>query len=263
MLTLTQPRPNSRCSIFTEDSTCFDIFPVLWATSLSPTSSIQCRLVCLTTSRRGYSTSWRCTKCSTSTMQAGYPCLLTTTSHQKISHKEVSQCNGKKMNGMSCDLLLVVTQSLRGGSPAQRSTVNRAIECTHALLEFYMYAWYKTHNNATFSYMEDTWYYFHTFKDVFLLGRAGKKTNAKANALRIELVKEQKVDEQIKAETCTPSKKQRKMNARCDYISHEIDVSKDLYAVFNFRMIHWMSYWVKQIRRYGALQQYSAKRHEQ
>jgi hypothetical protein len=53
------------------------------------------------------------------------------------------------------------------------------------------------------------------------------------------------------------------MNAWRDYISHEIDVSKELDADFNFPKIHLMSHWVEQIRRYGALQQYSAERHEQ
>ena len=53
------------------------------------------------------------------------------------------------------------------------------------------------------------------------------------------------------------------MNAWWDYISHEIDVSQELDADFNFPKIHLMSHWVKQIRRYGALQQYSAERHEQ
>ena len=53
------------------------------------------------------------------------------------------------------------------------------------------------------------------------------------------------------------------MNALRDYISHEIDVSKELDADFNFPKIHLMSHWVELIRRYGDLQQYSAKRHEQ
>jgi len=58
------------------------------------------------------------------------------------------------------------------------------------------------------------------------------------------------------------SKKQRQMNTLCDYISHEIDISKELDADFNFPMIHLMSHWAEQIRRYGALQQYSAEQHE-
>jgi len=107
---------------------------------------------------------------------------------------------------MSRYLLGVVTQSLRRGSPAQRPIFNRATECTRALLEIYMYARYKSHDDATLSYMEDTLCRFHTFKDVFLLGRAGKKAKAKANALRTELVKKRKVDEETNAESWTPPK---------------------------------------------------------
>jgi len=152
------------------------------------------------------------------------------------------------MKEMSRYLLGVVTQSLRGGSPTQRHIFNCAIEYTRALLQFYMYAQYKSHNDATLSYMEDALHRFHTFKDVFLLGRAGKKAKAKANALRTELVKKRKVDEEANAETWTPSKKRRQMNAWWDYISHEIDVSKELDADFNFPKIHLVSHWVEQIR---------------
>jgi len=179
------------------------------------------------------------------------------------TYEEVSQWTGKEMKEMSRYLLGVLTQSLRGGNPAQRPIFNRAIECTRALLEFYMYARYKSHDDATLSYMEDAFHRFHTFKDVFLFGRAGKKAKAKANALRTELVKERKVDEETNAETWRPSKKQREMNAWRDYISHEIDISKELDADFNFPKIHLMSHWAELVGRYGALRQYSAERHEQ
>jgi hypothetical protein len=53
------------------------------------------------------------------------------------------------------------------------------------------------------------------------------------------------------------------MKAWRDYISHEIDVSIELDANFNFPKIPLMSHWVEQLRRYGALQQYPAERHEQ
>jgi len=96
--------------------------------------------------------------------------------------------------------------------------------------------------------MEDALRRFHIFKDVFLLGRAGKMAKAKANALRMELVKKRKVDDETNAETWTPSKKRREMDAWRDYISHEIDVSKELDADFNFPKIHLMPYWVEQIR---------------
>jgi hypothetical protein len=52
------------------------------------------------------------------------------------------------------------------------------------------------------------------------------------------------------------------MNAWRDFISPEIDVSKKLDAVFNFPKIHLISLLVKQIRGYGALQQFSAEGHE-
>jgi len=197
-------------------------------------------------------------------MQSGYMCLLTTTSTPKNkSNEEVSQWNGKEMKELSWYLLGVVTQSLRGGSPAQPPISDRAIECTPALLEFYMHARCKSHNDATFCYMEDALRRFHTFKDVFLLGRAGKKAKAKANTLRTELVKKRKVDEETNADSWTSSNKRRKMKAWRDYINHEIDISKEVDADFNFPKIQLMSHWAEQIRRYGALQQYSAERHEQ
>jgi hypothetical protein len=94
-----------------------------------------------------------------------------------------------EMKEMSHYLLGVLTQTLRGGSLAQHPIFQRAIECTQALLEFYMYAGYTFRDDATLSYMEDTLCSFHTFKDVFLLGQAGKEAKNKANAMRTELVK--------------------------------------------------------------------------
>jgi len=217
----------SRPSMFTEESTCFDIFPVSYMIPWSLTSSIQCSSACLTTSRSGFSTSWRHTKVSTSTMQSVYPCMLTTTSYQKIIHDAVSQWNGKEMKQLSQYMLGVATQSHWCRSPTQYPTFNCAIECIQALLEFYMYAQYISHNKATLSYMEDSFHRFHTFKDVSLLRRAGKMVKYKASALRTELVQKQKVDEETNADTWTSSKMWCWMNAWWDYISHEVDVSKE------------------------------------
>jgi len=74
------------------------------------------------------------------------------------------------MKDMSQYLLGVVTQSLHRESPAQRPIFNRAIECSQASLELYMYAHYKSHNDATLSSMGDALHRLHTFKDDFLLG---------------------------------------------------------------------------------------------
>jgi hypothetical protein len=83
------------------------------------------------------------------------------------SYEEVSEWDGKEMKEMSQYLLGVVTQSLRGGSPARCPIFNRAIQCTRELLEFYMDARYKSHDDATLSYIEVELCRFHTFKDVF------------------------------------------------------------------------------------------------
>jgi len=161
---------------------------------------------------------------------------------------------------MSRYLLGVVTQSLQDGNLAQRPIITRTIGCKWALLEFYMYAQDNSHNVATFSYIEDALRRFHTYKNVILLGRAGQEAKPKPNAMRTELVKKWKVDEEINAQTWMPSKKRHKVKTWRDYIIHGIDVWKVRDADFNIPRIHLMSHWVKQIRHYGKLQQYSAKR---
>jgi len=45
-------------------------------------------------------------------------------------------------------------------------------------------------------------------------------------------------------------------------MSQEIDFAKELDSDFNFLGIHLMTHWAEQIRRYGALQQYTAERHK-
>jgi len=151
---------------------------------------------------------------------------------------------------MSQYLLGVVTQSLQGGSPAQFPIFNRPIESTRALLKLYMYAQYKSHDDATLSYLEDPLCRFPTFKDDFLLGQAGKRVNDKVNALRIELVKKRKVDKETNADSWRPYKKRREMNAWRDYISHKLKIYKELDADFNFPKIHLMSHWAEIIHRY-------------
>jgi len=147
-----QLMPNSDHGLSTEGSTRFDIFPPSWVTSHSQTCSIQCRSPCLTTSRSGLYTSWRWMNGLTSTVQCSYPCLLY---HDlklwNLSYEEVSQWNGKEIKEISRFLLGVETQSAWGGSPTQHPIFNRSMGCTQALLEFYMYVSYKSHNDATLS----------------------------------------------------------------------------------------------------------------
>jgi hypothetical protein len=143
-----------------------------------------------------------------------------------------------KMTETSRYLLGVVTQSLQGGNPAQSPIFNRQIDCIRAVLEFYTYGQYESHDDATLSYMDDALHRFHTLKDVFLLGQASKKAKAKVNVLSTELVKKRKVHKEINAETRTASMLWREMNGWWDSITHGTDISKELDADFNFPKIH-------------------------
>jgi hypothetical protein len=96
--------------------------------------------------------------------------------------------------------------------------------------------------------MQDALCCFHTFKHDFLLRRPRKQAKAKANALRMYLLKKHKVDKETNPETWTPSMMWPKINAWRDYLSHEIDVCKEIDADLNFWMIHLISHWVEQIR---------------
>ena len=95
------------------------------------------------------------------------------------------------------------------------------------------------------------------------MGEPAKWAKAKADALRTELVKQRKVHAETNAETWMPSKKRLEMNAWWDYISHEIDISKEFDDDFDFPRIHLRSHWAEQIRRYRAFKQHSAERHDQ
>jgi len=139
------------------------------------------------------------------------------------SDEQVSQSDGKEMNHMSWLLLAVVTQTLWSGSPAQHPIFNHAIECTWALLELYLCAWYISYDDATLGYTEDAERRFHSFKDVFLLGRVSNQGQAKANTLRTEFMKKRNLDEDTNAETWMSSMKRREMNTSRDNISHNID----------------------------------------
>jgi hypothetical protein len=76
-------------------------------------------------------------------------------------------------------------------------------------------------------------------------------------------VKKRTGDEETNAETWTQSKTRREMNTWRDFLSHQIDVSPESDANFNFPKIYLKSHRAAQIHRYRAFQQYVAERHQQ
>jgi hypothetical protein len=111
--------------------------------------------------------------------------------------------------------------------------------------------------------MEDALQHFHTFKDDFLLGQAGIKMMAKANALRTEPMMKQNIELETNSQASMPSKKWCEINTCHDFITYEIDVPNQSGANFTFLQIYMVSHWVEYICCYGGLQQYSDKRHEE
>jgi hypothetical protein len=75
-----------------------------------------------------------------------------------------------------------------------------------------MYPQYKSHDDATLSYIEDALPHYHTFKYVLLLGRAGKMANAKPNPLRTKLLKTEIMHEETYAETGTLSETRHELD---------------------------------------------------
>jgi hypothetical protein len=103
------------------------------------------------------------------------------------------------------------------------------------VLEFFIYVRYISHDDTALSYMEDAFRPSHNFKDSILLMCTANKAITKVNTLRTELVKKYTVDNETNGKTWTLSKKWRIMNNWQDYISYEINVSKELDGTVTIR----------------------------
>jgi hypothetical protein len=117
------------------------------------------------------------------------PSYLTMTAPH-IAYGKVFRWTGKELKQMSTFLLAVLRNALHGPTPAQRAVFDRAILCSRALLEFFFYTSYRSHDQATLDYMENALRRFHENKDDFLRYRAGKRVVAGAHDLRADLIKQ-------------------------------------------------------------------------
>jgi hypothetical protein len=109
------------------------------------------------------------------------------------SFDEVSQWNRQEIKEISRNQLGFVTQSLPGGSTAERPISNHKIGCTLSLIKFYMYVRDASHEDSNLNNLEDAFRRFHTFEDVFLFSQQRKMAKAKVKALGTQLVKKRKV----------------------------------------------------------------------
>jgi hypothetical protein len=121
------------------------------------------------------------------------PSYLTFTA-PKMAYEEVFRWTGKALQQMSTFLLAVLRNAQHGPTSAERGVFDRAILCTHALLEFFFYASDTSHHEATLNMMENALRQFHQYRDVFLRYRAGKRVAAEALDRRAELAEERNAD---------------------------------------------------------------------
>ena len=98
---------------------------------------------------------------------------------------------------MSRFLVTVLRCALHALSVSQRGVFNQAIECSRALVEFYFYSQYDSHDEQTLGLMSTALRNFHHFKDVFRQFRAGKRVTQEGKALRKKLIAER--DDELKS----------------------------------------------------------------
>src|SRR5205085_8686544 len=97
---------------------------------------------------------------------------------------------------MSQFLVGVTRNALRNPTLGEKAAFESAVECTHALIEFYMYCQYESHDEDTLNLIEDALHRFHNTKGIFLQFRAGKRLSAEVKDKRTELCNKQ--DAEIK-----------------------------------------------------------------
>ena len=174
------------------------------------------------------------------------------------TYEEVSSWQGKEIKIMSRFLVAVLRCALRAPSASQRDVFKQAIECSRALVEFYFYSQYDSHDEQTLGLMSTALQGFHNSKDVFRQFRAGKRVTEEGKARRKELTAERDDElKSMKSKTAAHRERQRKSwNEFIDakMVEHHADGGD-----FNFPKIHQMLHFREQIQRYGCLKQWSTE----
>jgi hypothetical protein len=83
-----------------------------------------------------------------------------------MAYEEVSRWTGKALKQMSTFLLAVLRNTLHGPTSAERGVFDRAILYTRVLLEFFFYASYTSHDEATLNMMDNALRRFHQHRGV-------------------------------------------------------------------------------------------------
>jgi hypothetical protein len=161
---------------------------------------------------------------------------------------------GKEYKTMSRFLTGCLASTLSEPPRPEKRVFDKAILCTQALCEFFLYCQYPVHNDVSLDSMEDSLSCFHDTKDVFLIHRAGKKGLKAANSLRSELIrKRDRAVQQAKGKTA----KDRVQVSWNRQINTKMQEELRQHGHFNFPKIHLLGHFRQAIERFGALLQHS------
>jgi len=171
------------------------------------------------------------------------------------TYEEVSSWQGKEIKTMSCFLVAILRCALRAPSASQHGIFNQAIECSRALVEFYLYSQYGLYDEQTLALMSTALWDFHHFKDVFRQFRASKSVTQEVKAHQKELIAERDKElKSMKFKTAAHHERQRK--SWNEFISTEMIEHHTDGSDFNFPKIHQMLYFREQIQCYGCRKQW-------
>jgi hypothetical protein len=150
------------------------------------------------------------------------------------------------------------TQCFAESSSGRESGIRIRRGCTRALIEFYMYCQYESHDEDTLNLMENALRRFHNTKGIFLQFRVGKRLAAEAKDKRTELCKER--DAELKANSLkSAAYRQRIRDTWKVTIETEMAEYIEEGTDFNFPKIHLMLHFRDQIQRFGSLKQWSTE----
>jgi hypothetical protein len=174
------------------------------------------------------------------------------------TYEEVSSWQGKEIKTMSRFLVAVLRCALHAPSASQRGVFNQAIECSRALVEFYFYSQYDSHDEQTLGLMSTALRNFHHFKEVFRQFRAGKRVTQEGKALRKKLIAER--DDELKSmKFKTAAHREHQRKSWNEFIDAELVEYHADGGDFNFPKIHQMLHFCEQIQLYGCLKQWSTE----
>ena len=179
-------------------------------------------------------------------------------SKPRCAYEEVSRWNGGEIKTMTRFLVGVTRNALRNPTPGEKAPFESAVECTRALVEFYLYCQYESHDEDTLNLMENALRRFHSTKGVFLQFRVGKRLAAEAKDKRTALCKER--DAELRANSMkSTAYRQRIRDTWKVTIETEMAEYIEEGTDFNFPKIHLMLHFREQIQRFGSLKQWSTE----